>query len=217
MADDGSATEDAKPADENAQTLWQCESTIDGIAPTKSSLLLRGRLCSRLFRRYTLSVFGCGSAMRLSVEHNTEAQTPRLQRPVTPDPAAPDLSFLTRDVADGVAILLRHHRSHLGRQPRGDRAIAGTGRQGASRASSTEADARSSSRSSCRRSVRAARSARRSASFSSSSPIRCWRRSAGRAPSFNHRSVPCSSSTATPSATCSSATRSSRSSPTASR
>ena len=73
--------------------------------------------------------------MRVSVEYNVEYSTttaaPRAL--LTPDPGAPDLSFLTRDVADGVAILLRHHRSHRGRQPRCHRAIAGTGRQGASR------------------------------------------------------------------------------------
>ena len=125
-------------------------------------------------------------AMRVSVEYNVEYSTttaaPRALR--TADPGAPDLSFLTRDFADGVAILLRHHRSHRGRQPGRDRTIAGAGRQGASRPARRGGRRASSSRSSCRRSVRAGRSARSSASSSSSSPIRCSRRSAGRAPVF---------------------------------
>jgi hypothetical protein len=46
-------------------------------------------------------VVGGDSAMRLSVEHNTETTAPRAS--VTPDPAAPELSFLTRDFATALA------------------------------------------------------------------------------------------------------------------
>ena len=156
------------------------------------------------------------SAMRLSVEHNTETAAPPSGR-ATPDPAAPDLSFLTRDVAtalrsffDTIDRITADNPVAIARLQE----LAGKARLG----QLTEAETQ---RAPVAQAAGAPSGPRRRRGDRFLPEVQAVSDAGGDPPegrrSFNRRSVPCSSSTAPPSATCSSATRSSRSSPTASR
>ena len=153
--------------------------------------------------------------MRVSVEHNTETAAP--ERRSHSDPAAPDLGFLTRDFAtalrsffDTIDRITADNPVAIARLQE----LAGKARLG--QLTEAETQELQSLKLQALRQGRAVGAVigffLKFKPYPMLEEIRARRRS-----SFNHRSVPCSSSTATPSATCSSATRSSRWSPTASR
>ena len=162
---------------------------------------------------------GCASGMRLSVEYNVEygietAASRALGAP--PDPAAPDLSFLSRDLAAA----LRSFFETMDRVTADNPVETARLQQLAGKARVTAlTDAETHELQSLK--LQALRQGRAIGAtigfFLKFNPYPMLERSAGRGPCFSPRSVPCSSWRAPLSATCSNATRSSPSSHTASR
>ena len=156
-----------------------------------------------------------GSVMRLSVEHNTETAAP--PAPVTLDPAAPDLSFLTRDAATA----LRSFFATIDRIAADNPVAIARLQELAGKARLEPAHRGGYARAPVTQGAGAPSGPRRRRGDRFLSQVQAVSDAGGDPPEgpdlSTSRSVPCSSSTATPSATCSNATRSSRSSPTASR